>query len=237
MTAYINSIKSNIQNLFSDIPPHVAINAASKYRTKEEITTAIECGIKHIGFNYIQEGVRIIKTFPPYKVKFHLIGHLQSNKVKMAVEYFHSIDTVHSFNVAKAINNRASEMNKTMDILIQVKDQKEAHKNGVFLNQLDELIFSISGLNHLCIKGLLVMGAFNVDTIHDDNTYCEELRYFFEQCHKAYKNLKTIKQKNLNLTTLSMGMSDTYLIAIKEGANQIRLGTSIYGPRPIKQFD
>lgn len=211
--------------MLEHVPSHVTINAASKFRTVKEVEVAIKCGIKNIGFNYIQEGIQIIQALPQSGAKFHLIGHLQSNKTKLAVRHFDSIDTVHCFDIAKEIDNQAGRMGKKMEVMIQVKDHKEAHKNGIFLDELNKIITSLAELKHIEIKGLLAMGPS-----FDDHP--EELRAFFKRCCESFENLKTMKQSNLYPMTLSLGMSDSYLIAIEEGANQIRLGTAIYGNRP-----
>ena len=217
-------IKESISKLFKQVPPQVTINAASKFRTPKEINCAIECGIKHIGFNYVKEGLNFIKNHKENpNVQFHLIGHLQSNKANLSVEHFHSIDTVHSFEIAKIINDKSELLNEKMKIMIQVKDVKESHKNGVFLKEAVSLVKSLSPLHHLQITGLLVMG-------HEKASF-EELKVFFRQCKKTFDYIGEIKQNNLEMQTLSMGMSKSYLLAIEEGANQIRLGTSIYGAK------
>ena len=221
----MNPIKTKIHSLLNKIPQHVTINAASKFRTAPEIGTAIAGGITDIGFNYVQEGIHLIKNIPQAaQAKFHLIGHLQSNKVKLAVTYFDSIDTVHSLAIAQKINKQAQQLNKKIEIMIQVKSPQEAHKNGVFLGEAETLVTSLAPLSHIYIKGLLAMGPPSDEP--------EALRLFFRQCKELYDRLKRIKQTNLKMEILSMGMSDSYLLAIEEGANQIRLGTSIYGPRP-----
>ena len=220
----MHQIKENILKLLEHVPPHVTINAASKFRTAQEINHAIKHGIKHIAFNYVKEGVSFINSLEQKnKVQFHLIGYLQSNKAKLAVENFHSIDTVHSFEIAKIISEKSKLLNKKTEIMIQVKDTSETHKNGVFLEQTMSLINSLSPLSHIHIKGLLAMG--------DKKASREELKIFFRKCKQMFDKLREIEQTNLEIETLSMGMSESYLLAIEEGANQIRLGTSIYGPR------
>ena len=221
----MGDLKQNIREIVEQIPQHVTINAASKFRSPQEVITAIEAGIRHIGFNYIQEGIKIITAIPNRaQVKFHLIGHLQSNKVKLAVEHFDSIDTVHSYDIAKLIHKQALGLNKYIEVLVQVKDQSEKHKNGVFLKDLKQLIMALADFPNLKVKGLMAMGAASDGP--------EELREFFKQCRASFNALSSLKQPNLEPMVLSMGMSASYKIAIEQGATQIRLGNLIYGPKP-----
>ena len=220
----MNPLEQNLRRIRGQIPDHITILAASKRRTVEEILQIIEMGVRDIGFNYLQEGVRVIRKLPPRPdLRFHFIGHLQSNKVKDAVKYFHSVDTVHSERLAALIHRACLEPNKIMDILIQVKSEEETHKNGVLLKNAISLVRSMAPYRLLNIRGLMAMGP-NVDK-------ADLLRNFFRNCSECLQDISELSQENLHPEVLSMGMSDSFLQAIQEGATEIRLGTAIYGPR------
>ena len=216
------SIEENIEEIKKEISRNVRLVAATKTRTVEEIKRAIEAGITDIGENYIQEAEEKYSKLRG-NVRFHFIGHLQTNKVKKAVELFDMIQTVDSLNVAKEIDKRCKDISKIMPILIEVNSGKEENKDGCMPENVESLIKEISKLKNLKVKGLMTMAPFFDDPEKD--------RPFFRLTKRLFDKIKGLNMPNVDMETLSMGMTDTYKIAIEEGSNMIRIGTKIFGPR------
>ena len=216
------SIEENIEEIKKEISRNVRLVAATKTRTVEEIKRAIEAGITDIGENYIQEAEEKYSKLRG-NVRFHFIGHLQTNKVKKAVELFDMIQTVDSLNVAKEIDKRCKNISKIMPILVEVNSGKEENKDGCMPENVEPLIKEISKLKNLKVKGLMTMAPFFDDPEKD--------RPFFRLTKRLFDKIKGLNMPNVDMETLSMGMTDTYKIAIEEGSNMIRIGTKIFGPR------
>ncbi|MCM8814662.1 MAG: YggS family pyridoxal phosphate-dependent enzyme [Candidatus Omnitrophica bacterium] len=212
-------IKENIEKILKEVPKGVTIVAATKTRSIEEIRQAIECGITHIGENYVQEAEKKFNQIGR-AVKWHLIGHLQKNKVKKAVKIFDIIETVDSFELAQEISKHSQI---PYPVLIEVNSAGEMQKSGVFPDKTERLIEEISKLPNIIIQGLMTMGPA-VENPQDIRPYFKITKQLFESCKK-------IKKPNVEMKILSMGMSDTWRIAIEEGATCIRIGTAIFGPR------
>jgi pyridoxal phosphate enzyme (YggS family) len=208
------------------IPSNVLLVAAAKTRTLEEIQAGIDAGIKHIGFNYVQEAVPIIEVIGNL-VKWHMIGHLQRNKAKAAVHYFDRIETVDSWRLANAIDRRCAAIGKIMPVLIEINSGREKSKTGLWPEEVDDLISKMTTLKHVRVEGLMTMGPHFGDP-EKSRPYFKVTREIFE--HIAKKNLP-----NINMHYLSMGMSNSFRIAIEEGANIIRIGTRIFGERKEKE--
>jgi len=205
-----------IKEICGNIPPNVQILAATKSRSVKEIEQAISSGIKIIGENYVQEAKEKFSKLKS-KCKIHLIGHLQSNKVKDAVEIFDMIQSVDSVKIAKEIDKRTK---KVMPILIEVNIGREKNKYGVLPENVSELIKEISSLKNIQVKGLMTMGP--------DFNEKEEYLPLFREMNKLFENLKKERIPNVSMEILSMGMSDSYEIAISEGANMVRLGRVLF---------
>ena len=203
------------------LPADVVLCAAGKSRNAEQILNAIDSGVKVIGMNYIQEAEQLISGLggKAKAVQWHMIGHLQSNKVRKAVELFDMIQTVDSFKKAHLISTAAKGMQKVMPVLIEVNIAKEDNKHGVFPEDVLNLAKEIIRLPNICLNGLMTMGP-NVEE--------QQLRQYFRQANDLYQQLKT-KAKDINI--LSMGMSSSYKAAIEEGSTMVRLGTILFGPR------
>ena len=229
------NIKENILNIKNNIPDKISILAAIKTRSMEEIKKAIVAGIKIIGENYVQEAEKkykilkgslnskssnCYKSLIRNKVEFHCIGHLQKNKVKKAVEVFDMIQTIDSEKIAKEVNNRCKNINKIMPVLIEVNIGKESNKSGCMPKDVSKLAESISKLNNIKLKGLMTMAPYFKDP--------EKSRPYFKKTKQLFDKMK---KKFPKIDTLSMGMSDSYKIAIEEGATMVRLGTIIFGER------
>ena len=215
-------IKKRAENLLSQIPEGVILVAATKTRTPEEIVEAIEGGIEIVGENYVQEAEEKFKVIGR-KVKWHMIGHLQRNKVKKAIEIFDMVETVDSFSLAKEIDKYAERKGIIYPVLIEINSGREEQKSGVHPENVFSLIEEISKLKNIKVEGLMTMGPFVKNP--------EDIRPYFRLTREIFEELKEKNYPNVEMKYLSMGMSDTWEIAIEEGANIIRVGTLIFGPR------
>lgn len=215
-------IKSSVSEILNSIPADVILVAASKTRTPEEVQVAIDAGIKIVGYNYVQEAEKIYKVIGN-QVKWHLIGHLQKNKVKKAVKLFDMIETIDSLELAQAVDKQCSVENKIMPVLIEINSGKESNKTGVLPENVEDLILKINKLSNLQIKGLMTMGPRFGNP--------EDARPYFIATKKTFDRIKALNIPNVEMKYLSMGMSNSYKIAIDEGANIVRIGTKLFGER------
>ena len=223
---FINSnktmIKENIKKILSELPEGVQLVAAAKSRTPKEIKEAIDSGLEIIGHNYVQEAERAWQAIGP-GAKWHMIGHLQSNKAKTAACIFDMIETVDSTKLAAAIDRACREINKVMPVLIEINSGEEEQKAGVLPKDAAALIKALSGLQNIRVLGLMTMSPFS-DKPEDSRPYYKKTRQLFDE-------LKAMRINGVEMRCLSMGMSDSYRVAIEEGANLIRIGTMIFGER------
>lgn len=215
-------IKRNVERLLNDLPAGVQLVAAAKTRKSDEIQQAVDAGVMIIGENYVQEAVAAINAVNG-KVKWHFIGHLQKNKIKKAVEIFDLIETVDSIELAREINTRCSEIGKIMPVLIEINSARELRKYGVFPERVTELIRQIALLTNIKVRGLMTMGPVSCDP--------EEARPYFAETKKIFDEVKSKGVSDVEMKYLSMGMTDSYRVAIEEGANIVRIGTKIFGER------
>ncbi len=213
-------IKASVSEIINSIPPNVIPVAASKRRTPEEVQAAINAGIKIVGYNYVQEAEKMY-NFIGNQVKWHLIGHLQKNKVKRAVKLFDMIETVDSLKLAQSLDEHCFTENKIMPVLIEINSGKESNKTGVLPDEVDDFILKISELHNLKLNGLMTMGPRFGNP--------EDSRPYFKATKKAFDRTKGLNIPNVEMKYLSMGMSNSYNIAIEEGANIIRIGTKLFG--------
>jgi len=211
-------IRNNIQDILTSLPSHVELVAAAKGRSVEEILEAIEGGVKIVGENYTQEAEEKFSVIGR-KVKWHFIGHLQKNKVKKAVRIFDMIETVDSVEIAALVDKSCAEIEKVMPVLIEVNSGKEKNKSGILPEDLENLIKDISGFKNIKPLGLMTMGPFLKNP--------EDYRPYFRLTLALFDKIKSA----IDIKYLSMGMSGSYQVAIQEGANLIRIGTAIFGPR------
>jgi pyridoxal phosphate enzyme (YggS family) len=215
-------IQDSVRALLQELPPGVALVAAAKSRTPEEILEAVEAGIKIVGENYVQEAEAAAAVIGR-RVRWHFIGHLQKNKVKKAVDIFDLIETVDSAGLAQEIDKRCRERGKVMPILIEVNSGREPQKFGVFPERAEAVIREIVSLPNIRVEGLMTMGPESGDP--------EESRRYFRLTKEVFDELKGLNLSGLSMTWLSMGMSHSYRVAVEEGANMVRIGTRIFGPR------
>jgi len=215
-------IKDNIRRIQAELPDEVQLVGAVKTRTAEEVLEAIEAGLRIIGHNYVQEAERLFNLISQ-PVKWHMIGHLQSNKAKKAAAIFDMIETVDSLKLCKAIDKACKPLNKTMPVLLEINSGEEDQKAGVMPENAPRLIGEISSLRNVKVMGLMTMGPFTDDP--------EESRPYFKKTKGLFDEIRALNIENTEMSILSMGMSDSYRVAIEEGANMVRIGTKIFGER------
>ncbi|MGQ9602375.1 MAG: YggS family pyridoxal phosphate-dependent enzyme [Candidatus Bipolaricaulia bacterium] len=215
-------IFENVRRLLGELPPGVTLVAAAKGRRPEEILEAVEAGIEVIGENYVQEAEKAFSLIGR-RVKWHMIGHLQRNKVKRAVELFDLIETVDSVGLAVELEKRCARLGRTMPILIEINSGREPQKAGILPEEAEALLREISRFEHLRVQGLMTMGPRFGDP--------EAARPYFQETRRLFDKLRALDLPNVEMKYLSMGMSNTYKVAIEEGANIVRIGTKIFESR------
>ena len=206
--------------ILNELPQGVKLVVAAKGRTFQEVFEAIEAGAEIIGENYVQEGERLYQIIGE-KVEWHFIGHLQKNKVKRAVTVFDMIETVDSVEIAKEIDKRCGQIGKVMPVLIEINSGEEEQKFGVHPEYAEELIKEISGLQNVKVVGLMTMGPRFGNP--------ENSRPYFVKMREVFEKIRRLNLPNVEMKYLSMGMTNSYKVAIEEGANIVRIGTMIFG--------
>jgi len=219
----MSRIRENVLRLLSEIPPGVNVVAAAKSMQAPEVLEAIEAGITMVGENYLQESREVIGAIGA-RVQWHFIGHVQKNKVKHVVPLFDMIETVDSYELAVLVDEHARRADKIMPVLIEVNSGREDQKAGVFPEYVPDLVRRLSILPHIRVQGLMTMGPFLDDPAG--------LRPCFRLTKELFDHIGALNIPQVEMRHLSMGMSDSYPIAIEEGATLIRIGTQIFGPRP-----
>jgi pyridoxal phosphate enzyme (YggS family) len=215
-------IRDNVRRILEELPEGVKLVAAAKTRTAEEIIEALDAGVQIVGENYVQETLDVFRVVG-HRAQWHFIGHLQSNKVKKAVEIFDVIETVDSIKLAGEIDKRCRPAAKIMPILIEINSGKEPQKRGVVPEKTKEFIQKISHLKNVKIEGLMTMGPLFGDP--------EDARPYFIVTRHLYEEIKTLHLPGVDMNFLSMGMTNSYKVAVEEGANIVRIGTKIFGER------
>lgn len=216
------SIKKNIRSILAELPEDVQLVAACKTRTPQEIQIAVDSGIKIIGENYVQEAEEAYQKING-DIKWHFMGHLQKNKVKRVIKIFDMIESLDSFPLAKEINNQCAKINRIMECLVEVNSGREENKFGIMPEEVKGFIEKVSGFKNIKIMGLMTMGPFMGEA--------DEFRPYFKITREIFNKLKKKNIGGCIMKHLSMGMSDSYKVAIEEGANMVRIGTGIFGPR------
>ncbi|MCR5033880.1 MAG: YggS family pyridoxal phosphate-dependent enzyme [Clostridia bacterium] len=205
----------------------VILVAVSKTRTPEEINTAIDAGTTDIGENKVQEIMEKYDDIKP--VRWHLIGHLQTNKVKYIIDKVDMIHSVDSIKLAKEIDKRAKAHGKTMDILVQINPAEEESKFGVTIEGAGDLVREIlDTCENIRIKGLMSVAPIAEDP--------RDVKPFFDGVKAKYDELAQIDDPKLDFKYLSMGMSHDFAVAIEAGSNLVRVGSAIFGERDYVQY-
>jgi len=216
------TIKENVRQILDELPAGVQLLAAAKTREPREVLEAVDAGVRTVGENYVQEAEKAFQSVGS-KVEWHFIGHLQKNKVKKAVEIFDMIETVDSVELAAEIDKRCAQFGKTMPVLIEVNSGREAQKAGVYPEDAERLIGEIAGLKNIRVMGLMTMGPLGGQP--------EDSRPYFKETRKVFERIRESDLPDVEMKYLSMGMTDSYKIALEEGANIVRIGSRIFGER------
>ncbi len=199
----------------------ILLVAATKLQSVEKLIEARDCGLKVFGENKVQE---LVDKYPNIEgVRWHLIGHLQKNKVKYIIDKVDMIHSVDSLELAQEINKRASKINKKISVLIQVNIGREESKSGLMEEQLEETCEGLTSLENICVQGLMA--------IPPAERYPGEARGYFKRMKSLYDRVSYNNYKGFDMKFLSMGMTDDFEEAIEEGANIVRVGTGIFGKR------
>lgn len=218
----LDAIRENTRKLLATLPEGVTLVAAGKTRTPEELRAAVEGGVQIIGHNYVQEAEGCIQALGR-EVKYHCIGHLQRNKAKKAAQLFDMIETVDNMKIASALDKACAGLGKIMPVLIEVNSAEEDNKAGALPAGVATLVKALSALDHVRVEGLMTMGPWTEDP--------EEVRPYLRRTKELFDELSETSIPDVVMRHLSMGMSDSYLVAIEEGATMVRIGTSLFGPR------
>lgn len=222
-----NRIKKNIldsQNK-SNLGNEVCLLAVSKTRSVEEIMQLYNLGVRDFGENQVQELVRKYEELPK-DIRWHMIGHLQRNKVKYIAPFIYCIHSVESIRLADMIDKEAKKNNRSIDVLIEVNIAIEDSKFGLNESEIEEFMMDMESYKNLIIKGFM--------TVAPNNDISEKNRDFFVNMYKIYIDNSQKKRDNIDINVLSMGMSKDYNIAIEEGATIVRIGTDLFGNRFYK---
>lgn len=228
----MEDIKANLEKVREQIREAAEMNgrnaddvllvAVSKTRTPEEINIAIDAGVTDIGENKVQE---IMDKFDDIKpVRWHMIGHLQTNKVKYIIDKVSMIHSVDSYKLAAEIDKRAAAKGILMDILIQVNSAHEESKFGISTDETEKLIGDIlENCENVRIRGLMCIAPFAEDP--------EDIKVYFDEVKEQYDRFGRIDHPRLDFRYLSMGMSHDFQVAIAAGSNLVRVGSAIFGER------
>ena len=215
------NISENLNNLYHSIGKSVKLVAVSKTKSNEEIMEAYEAGQKIFGENKVQELVSKYNSLPK-DIEWHMVGHLQKNKVKYIASFIKLIHSVDNFKLLKEINRQAKKYNVTIDCLLQIKIASEETKFGLSIDQVKPMLESeeFKSLKNISIIGLMGMASFtnNEEILKNEFSYLNNL---FDDLRITYSNI----------TVLSMGMSNDHKLAIQYGSNMVRVGSLIFGER------
>jgi len=230
------SVTESYARLREEIPADVAIIVSAKAKTTEEVEEAINAGATDIGQNYVQEAGQMYSALQKKaaKVRWHMIGHLQTNKINKALRIFDVIQTVDSLEEAAAIDKRVESMRKRIvPVFIEINIGSEDSKAGIrpdehepFEEYIEKLITDMSKFEHLRIEGLMTMGPRFGNP--------EDARPYFRRTRKIFERIKNLGLPNVDVKYLSMGMTNSYKVAIEEGSNMVRIGTAIFGERDCR---
>ncbi len=219
---YINKLKAEAAERSGRKGDDVLLVAVTKLHDSDEINEAIDCGITDIAENKVQEIMNKYDHVKP--VRWHLIGHLQTNKVKYIIDKVVMIHSVDSLHLAKEIDKRAAQHGVTMDILIQVNSAEEESKFGIRVDEPEQMIHDIlDNCPNVRIRGLMCIAPW------EDNP--EDAKVYFEAVKNQFDQFANIEHPNLDFKYLSMGMTNDFEVAIEAGSNLIRVGTAIFGNR------
>ena len=225
ITENLEQVRKNIEEACRAVnrdPGEVTLISVSKTKPVSMLQEAYDAGSRDFGENKVQE---IMDKYPqlPSDIRWHMIGHLQRNKVKYIVDKVALIHSVDSLRLAETIENEAAKHNVTVPILIEVNVAQEESKFGLKTEEVLSLVESVAALPHINIKGLMTIAPYVEDP--------EENRGIFRQLKKLIVDIAAKNINNVNMSVLSMGMTGDYQVAVQEGATMVRVGTGIFGER------
>lgn len=218
------SIKQNLQNIKSSIPENVTLVAVSKTKPNADIMEAYDAGQRVFGENKIQEMVEKYEALPK-DIEWHMIGHVQRNKIKYMASFVSLIHGVDSFKLLKEINKQAKNNDRIINCLLQIKIAEEDSKFGMTSDEASTILQSkeFLELKNVCIKGVMGMATFTDNQI--------QIKSEFSFLKTTFEKLKKFEATNFKPEIISMGMSDDFSIAIDQGSTMIRVGSRIFGER------
>ncbi|MGF7185042.1 hypothetical protein GGQ84_001128 [Desulfitispora alkaliphila] len=204
-------------------PDHIKLISVTKTRTDQEIKNVIKAGLNQLGENRAQEVQEKFDLISNLGADIHFIGHLQSNKVKYILDKVKLIHSLDRMSLAETLIKEAEKRNITVDVLVQVNVAEESSKFGLKSDQVVPFLKEVASSKHLQVKGLMTMAPFETEP--------ERTRPVFKELRELSEEISHLNFKNVEMKFLSMGMSNDYEIAVEEGANMVRVGTSIFGER------
>jgi len=216
-------VERNVTQLLAEIPAGIHVVAAAKARTPGEVLEAVQAGIRIIGENYVKEAKEAYEHVGN-RAHWHFIGTLRKHDVrKTTLEIFDMIESVDSMEIASQIDKKCAQIGKIMRVLIEVNSGREPQKSGVLPEDAEQLAREISLLRNIKVMGLMTMGPWFGNP--------EDCRPCFAETRRIFERIRGLKLRNIEMKYLSMGMTDSYKVAIEEGANIIRIGTKIFGEK------
>ncbi len=201
----------------------ITLVAVTKTKPASDVNAALRCGVTVIGENRVQE---LLGKLPDIRLdgrQAHLIGHLQTNKVKMVIDKVDMIQSLDSIHLAREIDRQAARVSRVMDVLIEVNVGSESSKSGVLLPELSTLLDGVKVFPHIRVCGLMAIPPRDAGP--------EQTRAYFAQMRKLFIDIQAKKSDNMDMRILSMGMSSDYELAVEEGATMVRVGSAIFGAR------
>lgn len=227
------NIKDNIDNILNRVatsaqksgrnPEDITIIAVSKTVDSEIARQAVELGLLNLGENRVQEFINKYEQLNNLDIKWHMIGHLQKNKVKYIIDKAELIHSIENLDLANEINKRAEQHGIISEVLIELNIGEEESKFGINSEHVYDFIKSINQYDHILVAGLM--------TVAPNCENPEEVRWIFKKMKEIYDNISKMELKNTDMKYLSMGMTNDFEIAIEEGSNIVRIGTAIFGAR------
>lgn len=226
----IDDITKKIENTCKKIgrnPKDITVIAVSKTVESKRAKEAVNAGINNLGENRVQELIKKYDELSDLDVKWHMIGHLQKNKVKYIIDKTVLIHSVESLSLAEEINKRAEKDNLIANVLIELNIGEEESKFGINEENVYDFITSMEQFENIKVLGLMTVAPFCENP--------EDVRWVFKKMKNIYDKISTMNLRNTEMNYLSMGMTNDYEIAIEEGSNIIRIGTAIFGARNYKE--
>lgn len=205
----------------------VTLMAVTKTMPARAVNIALESGITTIGENRVQELLQKLPELSPGEKHLHLIGHLQTNKVRQIIDKVEMIQSLDSLRLAEEIDRQAAKIGRVMDVLVEVNIGEEESKSGIAPSQTEEFVLSLAQFSHIKVRGLMT-----VPPVCENK---EGTRPYFAKMRKLFIDIRDKKMDNRTMQILSMGMSSDYEIAIEEGSNLIRVGSAIFGKRKYQE--